>query len=224
MQLEARCIASMSSIIGMDSRPLIKCSGPGPDRVSVACNDLNNDKIMGIVSFGIAGGMDPKLKSGSVLLPKAVVTDDGAVFQTDDTWRRSVAKNWPVAREQSRQLGVNKVIKSIDEKMQLFQATGAHALDMESHVIAAYAKKRGIPFLILRSIADSAKDTVPEIALAGMNKNGRATALSLLRKLIQRPSSLTQVAKLAYTSNTAMRALKKMPASSLNALCKIGNY
>ncbi|MEE2933219.1 MAG: hypothetical protein VX941_07315 [Pseudomonadota bacterium] len=214
----------MSSIIGMDSRPLIKCSGPGPDRVSVACNDLNNDKIMGIVSFGIAGGMDPKLKSGSVLLPKAVVTDDGAVFQTDDTLRRSVAKNWPVAREQSRQLGVNKVIKSIDEKMQLFQATGAHALDMESHVIAAYAKKRGIPFLILRSIADSAKDTVPEIALAGMNKNGRATALSLLRKLIQRPSSLTQVAKLAYTSNTAMRALKKMPASSLNALCKTGNY
>ena len=223
MQLEAMCIASMSSIIGMDSRPLIKCSGPGPDRVSVACNDLNNDKITGIVSFGIAGGMDPKLRSGSVLLPKAVVTADGAFFQTDDTWRRSVAKNWPVAREQSRQLGVNKLIKSTDEKMQLFQATGAHALDMESHVIAAYAKKRGIPFLILRSIADSAKDTVPEIALAGMNKNGRATALSLLRKLIQHPSSLTQVAKLAYSSNTAMRALKNMPSSSLYALCKTGN-
>ena len=223
MQLEAMCIASMSSIIGMDSRPLIKCSGPGPDRVSVACNDLNNDKIMGIVSFGIAGGMDPKLRSGSVLLPKAVVTADGAFFQTDDTWRRSVAKNWPVAREQSRQLGVNKLIKSTDEKMQLFQATGAHALDMESHVIAAYAKKRGIPFLILRSIADSAKDTVPEIALAGMNKNGRATALSLLGKLIQHPSSLTQVAKLAYSSNTAMRALKNMPSSSLYALCKTGN-
>ena len=117
----------MSSIIGIDSRPLIKCSGPGPDRVSVACNDLNNDKIMGIVSFGIAGGIDPKLRSGSVLLPKAVVTADGAFFQTDDTWRRSVAKNWPVAREQSRQLGVNKLIKSTDEKMQLFQSTGAHA-------------------------------------------------------------------------------------------------
>jgi len=224
MQLEARCIASMSRIIGIDSRPLIKCSGPGPDRVSVACNDLNNDKIMGIVSFGIAGGIDPKLRSGSVLLPKAVVTADGAFFQTDDTWRRSVAKNWPVAREQSRQLGVNKLIKSTDEKMQLFQSTGAHALDMESHVIAAYAKKRGIPFLILRSIADSAKDTVPEIALAGMSKNGRATSLSFLRKLIQHPSSLTQVAKLAYTSNTAMRALKNMPSSSLHALCKTGNY
>ena len=224
MQLEARCIASMSSIIGMDSRPLIKCSGPGPDRVSVACNDLNNGKIMGIVSFGIAGGMDPKLRSGSVLLPKAVVTPDGAYFQTDDTWRRSVANNWPIVTDQSLQLGVNKVITSTNEKTQLFQATGAHALDMESHVIAAYAQKRGIPFIILRSIADSAKDTVPEIALAGMNKNGRATPLSLLRKIIQHPSSLRQVAKLAYTSNTAMRALKNMPSSSLHALCKTGNY
>ena len=138
---------------------------------------------MGIVSFGIAGGMDPKLRSGSVLLPKAVVTPDGAFFQTDDTWRRSVANNWPIVTDQSLQLGVNKVITSTNEKTQLFQATGAHALDMESHVIAAYAQKRGIPFIILRSIADSAKDTVPEIALAGMNKNGRATPLSLLRKI-----------------------------------------
>ena len=223
MQLEARCVASMSSIIGMDSRPVIKCSGPGPDRASVACNDLDNGKIMGIVSFGIAGGLDPKLTSGSVLLPKAVVTADGAFFQTDGTWRSSVANNWPIVREQSRHLGVNKPIKSTDEKMQLFQATGAHALDMESHVIAAYAQKRGIPFLVLRSIADSAKDTVPEIALAGMNKNGRATPLSLLRKLIQYPSSLPQVAKLAYTSNTAIRALKNMPSGSLYALCKTEN-
>ena len=84
MQLEAICIASMSSIVGADSRPLIKCGGPGPDSVSVACNDLENEKITGIVSFGIAGGMDPKLRSGSVLLPKAVVTAEGAFFQTDD--------------------------------------------------------------------------------------------------------------------------------------------
>ena len=220
MQLEAICIASMSSIVGADSRPLIKCSGPGPDSVSVACNDLENEKIKGIVSFGIAGGMDPKLRSGSVLLPKAVVTADGAFFPTDNIWHRSVADNWPVVRKQTRQLGVNKPVKNPDEKAQLFQATGAHALDMESHVIGAYAQKRGIPFLVLRSIADSAEDTVPEIALAGIDKNGNAAPFSLLKTLIKSPRYLTQVAKLAYASNVAIRALKNMPVRSIHALCK----
>ena len=220
MQLEAMCIASMSKMVGVDFQPLIKCSGPGPNRVSVACNDLKNDKITGIVSFGIAGGIDPNLKSGTLLLPKAVVTADGAFFPTDDTWRRSVANHWPIAKKQTLQLGVNKIIKSTDEKTQLFETTGAHALDMESHVIAAYAQKRGIPFLILRSIADSADDTVPEIALAGINKHGKPTPFSLLRKLIRQPIFIPDIAKLAYASNTAVRALKNIPTKSVYALCK----
>ena len=91
---------------------------------------------------------------------------------------------------------------------------------MESHVIGAYAQKRGIPFLVLRSIADSAEDTVPEIALSGINKNGKATPLFLLKRVIQHPRSLPQVAKLAYTSNLAMRALKDIPTDSLRALCQ----
>ena len=52
------------------------------------------------------------------------------------------------------------------------QATGAAAADMESHVVARLAAELGLPFAVLRVIADPAEREVPPAALAGMRADG----------------------------------------------------
>ncbi len=44
---------------------------------------------------------------------------------------------------------------------------------MESHHVAEAANAHGLPFLVIRAVADTAVDTLPEAALVGLNEEGR---------------------------------------------------
>ena len=221
MQIEAKCIASTLRILEINNQPLIFCGGPGPDRVSIICNQLERRDISGVVSFGIAGGLNPNYKTGSVLLPSNVLTSDKGSIPTNDCWRSSIAKNWPSANQQTLQLGVNEPVTDKVDKERLYRTHKAHAVDMESHIIGTYAQKRNIPFLILRSVADTSDTAIPEVALSGLDKNGKATPFKLIKKIFERPGDIKGLVTLAIQTNVALRELKKIPKQAMIALCDI---
>src|SRR5580692_7267264 len=44
-----------------------------------------------LMSFGLAGGLDPTLDPGTVVLPSEVISRDGARFPTSPEWRRQLS-------------------------------------------------------------------------------------------------------------------------------------
>ena len=59
--------------------------------------------------------------------------------------------------------------------------TGAVAVDMESHIAAAYAAEAGLPFAALRVVSDPAGRALPALAMAAIKPNGDIDLRKVLR-------------------------------------------
>jgi nucleoside phosphorylase len=114
-----------------------------------------------LVSCGFAGGLDPALAPGDLLLATAVRTEDGDVLAPPEGARRAAAAALSGLRvSQGELLCTTAVAATPDEKRKL-AATGALAVDMESHPAARAAKEAGTPWLAVRAIVDPLESSLP---------------------------------------------------------------
>jgi adenosylhomocysteine nucleosidase len=222
MQSEAECLDKLTRHLPVELRPYIHCAGPGPDRASLACAAVDTQNVSGVVSFGVAGGLDVALLSGTLLMPAAVITSDNAMVETDTQWRQEVSAALLAKPPATLQMGVDHPVTNPKDKERLFREYGTHAVDMESHVIAHYAKDRGLPCIVLRAVADTANDTIPEAALAGLDETGNVVPFRVIRRLAPNPSQLPALLQLARASKAAMKSLRTIPKPAIDALCRIG--
>lgn len=167
-----------------------------------------------LVSFGIAGALDPSLQPGDLLLATQVVMPDGAVVETDATWREQIAAKIDSARLASI-AGASAAVATAVAKASLFRSSGAAAIDMESHHVATAAQHHKLPFIVIRAIADTAVDELPPAALVGLNKEGRPAIGAVLLSLIRNPFQLPALLRLAGRSNIALKALLRCRAGLL---------
>jgi hypothetical protein len=93
-------------------------------------------------------------------------------------------------------------------KLLLYDATGAVAADMESHVAARVAARAGRPYAALRVVCDPAQRTVPRSAVAGMRPDGKVHPVAVLASLMRHPAELPALLALASEARSAMRTLR----------------
>lgn len=207
---EAKCLHAIS--------PVPFCSGGSTERAEGGARKLAGEGVDGLVSFGIAGGLDPSLLPGSLVLAEAVAIPGGARIATDETWRMRFQK----ACEGKLSLtvgviaGADRALTCVAEKRALSESTGALAVDMESHVVAKVAARTGLPFLALRAVADPADRNIPRAALSGLCEDGRIQALPVLMQLFQRPWELPGLLRLAIDAGKAMAALRRVAELGLS--------
>jgi adenosylhomocysteine nucleosidase len=183
------------------------CCGHG-SRMAAALAPAVGPDCAGIISFGIAAGLDPGLRSGTHIVASAVIGADGTL-PTNERWARRLLDARPRAVH-APMLGVDAAVTEPGDKLQLFRQTGAAALDMESHVAAAVAASHGLPFAVLRVVADSAHQRVPLAALSGMRADGSLDALALLRALWRRPGDIAGLPNVARNTFVARAALARV--------------
>src|SRR5437868_6438797 len=106
----------------------------------------------GIISIGIAGGLDPNLQPGDWVVGSAVVTDK-ARHPTDRNWADRLLRALPGAAYADI-MGVDLPVTSPASKAAFRKASGAAAIDMESHIAAEVAKSEQVPFAACRVIID----------------------------------------------------------------------
>lgn len=161
----------------------------------------------GLLSFGIAGGLDPALRPGTALIASAVI-DHGESNATDARWSRALLDAHPAAVH-APILGVDEAMTDRAAKVHHFRHTGAAAVDMESHIAAAAAKRHGLPFAALRVIADSAKRRVPSCALRGVRDDGSTDPFAVLRALMRRPADIAGLIVIARDAWIARLTLSR---------------
>ena len=83
--------------------------------------------------------------------------------------------------------GVEQVIAAQAGKAALRSETGAAAVDMESHIAAAYAAEAGLPFAALRVISDPATRALPALAMTAIKPNGDIDLRKVLRGVARNP-------------------------------------
>jgi adenosylhomocysteine nucleosidase len=156
----------------------------------------------GIVSFGLAGGLDPSLPAGTLVVAEAVAAN-GRVWQADPALS---ARLGGITGHLC--LGLDRVVASTDEKRHLSRETGAALVDMESGAVAEAAAEAGVPFAVLRAICDPAGRALPPAALVALDSTGRLAALRLAMSILASPGQLGQLLGLARDAGTARRALR----------------
>lgn len=196
---------------------LVAITAARPGRARACAERLVAQGATGIVSFGLAGGLDPALAPGALLLPERVIGPDGAVYPTDPAWRRSL-EAMAGAEEASTLLGSDTVVATAADKARLFRETGAAAVDMESHAAAAVAAEANLPFLVVRAVADPAARAIPRAALAGLDAEGRTLVLPVILALTKRPGELPGLLRLAADSRAGFEALRRVASATQGRL------
>lgn len=194
---------------------LLVVSGMGPCAAAEAAQRLVAAGAGALVSFGVAGGLDPALAAGALVLPEEVITPDGARLATAREWRERVSA--AVADRHPASYGAlltsPEPLSSPEEKESAFRQTGAVAVDMEGFAIAEVAARRGVPFLAVRTVLDTVDDTLPLSVLAAIDARGAAHFGRLLGALVRAPREWPQVLRLVRRSRAAARPLVSVARS-----------
>ena len=165
------------------------------------------DGARAIISFGIAGGLDPSLAPGACIVGSAA-TVGVARWPTDAGWTKKLMTALPGAIL-ADVAGVDHPVASVAHKRLLRAAGGAAAVDMESHRTARVAAAHGLPFAILRIVCDPANRALPPAALVGMRNDGTSDVGAVLRALIGAPGQIPELIRLALDARVAFAHLKR---------------
>lgn len=180
--------------------------GGDPARLALMLQAALDRQARGVISFGIAGGLAAGYAPGSIVLADAVRCE-GQLFATDAAWTARLAARLPGARRGAI-AGVDHAVATPSGKAALHRATGAVAVDMESHIAARLAAVYGVPFAALRIVADPAHRALPEAAMVGMRPDGGMDAGAVLRALLRRPGDIPALIRTALDASAAFAALR----------------
>ena len=112
------------------------CSSSDPQQLRELLTVFDPTTIRGVISFGVAGGLDPSLKSGDVVVATEVLAGDtrwlAGLALNDEQIASAAFGRRRVVR--GGLAGVEQVVAARSTKAALRSATGAAAVDMESHM------------------------------------------------------------------------------------------
>jgi hopanoid-associated phosphorylase len=199
-------MAFEAAIAGRKGEAFICCGQA--ERLGEALEIAFDDRCAGVLSFGIAAGLDPKLPPGSAVVASVVVSR-GDEHPVDERLSQALLSHDGRALSGAI-LGVDAPVLDAREKKRLFEKSGAVALDMESHLAARFAANRKVKFAALRVIADPAERTIPPVALLGMRPDGALKPMAVLSGLVRSPTQIAPLARLAYEMWSARRGLVRV--------------
>jgi hopanoid-associated phosphorylase len=161
--------------------------------------------VCGIVSLGLAGALAPIPQVGDILIGSHVVTEREH-YACDPGWSRVLRTKLPEAHSVVI-AGVEEPALHMGAKKELFRATGAHAVDMESHVAARFAHERGLPFVVLRVVSDDCHRTLPPAAVERLSLKGNPRLFAILRSLMREPGQFGELMHTAREAGVAFKSL-----------------
>jgi adenosylhomocysteine nucleosidase len=162
-----------------------------------------------VISAGFAGGLQPELSRGDIVMADGVVGECGE--------RLSIDLRLPAGDERTasgihvgRILTVDRIIREADEKRGLGQQFGAIAVDMESLAVAQVCQRQKQRFLAIRAITDAVNDELPRDVERLLNRPTIVRKLGAAAgSIVRRPSAAKDLWKLRESAITAADRLAK---------------
>lgn len=191
-------------VVGLDQEALLvsrwgtaAIGGGTYDGALRAAEVLVGQGVTALISYGVAGGLDPDLAPGTLLAASEVMTD-GTVIK---------ANLMPAGVRQVRMLGARDVVGTVADKAALWTSTAAACVDLESGAVALTARQHRLPFGALRAICDPAQRTLPPAAMTAL-EDGAIQFRRVVWSLLRRPWQLGGLLRLGNDARVARNALQ----------------
>ncbi|MGH6925083.1 MAG: phosphorylase [Propylenella sp.] len=186
-------------------------SGGSPARLRQLLAERFVPGCSAVLSFGIAGGLDPSLAAGDVVVATGVIAGGGrwpAHRAFADSLSASLAAGGVDARLDDI-AGVDAPLLDAAAKAAVRRETGAAAADMESHVAAEFAARHGLIFAGLRIVCDPAASSMPAMVANAVRPDGGVDHYAVLADVLRRPRELASLTRLAGEARLSFRALSR---------------
>lgn len=201
-------IQAMAGVEILAGGTLRATSGMGCAAAGIAARRLVEAGATALVSWGMAGGLDPDLPAGTICLPREVVAPDGMRFATAPPWRETLTVSVAGCRPVTSGALLTSLhpIAGVAAKAQARRETGTVAVDMESSAVAEVAAASHVPFMAVRVIVDTAQDAIPSSVTAA-GESGQVRIARLLMGLARSPGEIVALIRLARRYRAAIRSL-----------------
>jgi adenosylhomocysteine nucleosidase len=148
-----------------------------------------------VIVVGVAGGVDPELGIGDIVVPEVVVrASTGAEY-------RPVSMG--TLTPKGKLLTTEKLQSGADILAQHRQQ-GVTAVDMETAAIAEVCQGKDVPWSVFRAISDTLADEIVDASILAMVKaDGTPDAGATLRYVLRRPWRIPRLARLGRDSKLA---------------------
>jgi adenosylhomocysteine nucleosidase len=181
----------------------VAIGGGMPQGARKMAERLAEDGATALISFGLAGGLDPSLEAGTMLVPDKVI-HKGADYICDLDLCLSLRRDGLAV---DSLLAGDAVVGCTTEKGRLWRETGAAAVDLESGSVAEVAAARGLPFAVLRAICDTAERNLPIAAIKALDETGRVAPMKMAGLLARHPLQIFGLIALGRDAALGRRAL-----------------
>jgi adenosylhomocysteine nucleosidase len=174
---------------------VVVAAGMGAGRVALAVEAaMAAAPVTVLLSVGVVGACDPKLRAGDVIRA-GVVVDARTGERYDNSQYRQV-------------LVTAAEIASVAEKRRLFASYYASAVDMEAATAGRMARAHGLYFAAIKTISDEAEFELPELARFATSE-GQFREWAFAAHAALRPAMWGKVVGLAKGSDLAIAALTR---------------
>jgi hopanoid-associated phosphorylase len=193
-------------------RLLVRITGARTDAATAQATELIDAGCAGLVSFGTAGGLDPALAPGTLVVAEAVRMPGGTSIATDNAWRQRLldglgAHQVPVATGDVA--AAHEPLLSPRLKHFCFLSTSALTVDMESGAVAEVASQKGVPFLVVRALTDAADRAIPMWVADLVTPDGGTPIGPVIRGLLKNLGDLKTLLQLRRDAKAAFGALRR---------------
>jgi len=221
IELEARALARELELPRLGEFPF-PVFGRGPVRLApvgvraTRCESRWDRLLAGlahpsIASAGVCGGLDPRLESGALVVPRRVACEGGAACEIAPGGLGAGPVGMTI--HDGLLLTTREIVATRQAKAALFAATGAIAVDMESAIIVARAARAGLPALVVRAVADHAGLDLPPALDSVVTPEGRIRLARAVALGLTRPAVLPRAIDLGRRTRRALASVARALAA-----------
>ena len=218
LKSEASCLMNLRfpvlKVANIDRHARLCLSSMGDNAAQLASESLLELGVEALASFGVAAALDKKLIPGDLVLAEKII-DVGAEQESLPTtlaWRNRLEQMLsPKLTIVGGSIAKSTIpLTTAQSKLELAEATGACAADMESAAIARIAARVGVPFIAIRAIVDPLEFSPPEALLSAVYPEGSVDVLRLTSLIFNRSVKIKTLAHLGLGMYSARTTLKKV--------------
>jgi hopanoid-associated phosphorylase len=173
-------------------------------------NQIDPSTIKAVISFGVAGALDPRLRVGDIVVATSVTNDQRQVFDADTSMVEEIVldlKRSNLYPHVGPTFGTTIPRYNASDKAALWKQSHAIAVDMESEGAAQWARAHGLPFAMIRTISDNQSFTLPPAALTAVNADGTYNVGAVIQSVLNDPFEFGGLIELAFNAMAAFDTL-----------------
>jgi nicotinate-nucleotide adenylyltransferase len=186
---------------GIDPQ-LVETCGPGREGVR-RWADRHPQLRRPVILTGLAGGLDPDLASGDVVVAGEIIDAHGRV--TSPPLTDQLGLQVPIVRIAT----AGRLVASPEAKLALARATNAAVVDLETSHFADIARARDWRWGVIRVVGDAADEAIPTALERFVDHLGRTRMRVVAGEVFRRPALLPILRRLNAASRTALTNLGK---------------